>query len=228
MSSTVNNTSSSNNLGINSDPTKTSRGTKIVQSDGSMDKNAFLRILTAELSNQDPDNAKDSTQYVAQMAQFTSLEQMSNLNTNIQMSSANSMIGKLAFLKTIDSSGNQISGILRDVQKQGSNVKLGIEVTKNGAKEIDEFNFDDLTGVANNPDDVTNVNNDAMNILAEASMIGKKAEFDLKDASGNNYKGIINGVTKTNGTFNLNVTIDGTNEKKDFDMANLISLFNAQ
>jgi flagellar basal-body rod modification protein FlgD len=49
-----------------------------------LDKDAFLKILTVQLRNQDPLNAKDNTEYIAQMAQFAALEQMQNLNANIQ------------------------------------------------------------------------------------------------------------------------------------------------
>ncbi|MCX7695801.1 MAG: hypothetical protein N2Z71_08875 [Caloramator sp.] len=49
-----------------------------------LDKNAFLKILTVQLSNQDPLNAKDNTEYVAQMAQFSALEQMQNLNSTME------------------------------------------------------------------------------------------------------------------------------------------------
>lgn len=48
------------------------------------DKNTFLQILTAQLRNQDPMNAKDNTEYIAQMAQFSSLEQMQNLNSTME------------------------------------------------------------------------------------------------------------------------------------------------
>ena len=57
----------------------TDKGTPIIKTGSELDKNSFLKILTAELSNQDPQNAKDSTEYVAQMAQFAGLEQMTNL-----------------------------------------------------------------------------------------------------------------------------------------------------
>lgn len=66
-----------------------------------LDKNAFLKILTVQLSNQDPLNAKDNTEYIAQMAQFSSLEQMQNLNSTMEkfltsqkFSQAINMIGK--------------------------------------------------------------------------------------------------------------------------------------
>ena len=59
--------------GINSASRATEKGTRIVKAGEAMDKNAFLRILAAQLSNQDPTNAQDSTEFVSQMAQFASL-----------------------------------------------------------------------------------------------------------------------------------------------------------
>ena len=59
----------------------TDRGTKIVpknQNGGAMDKNAFLKILAAQLSHLDPSQNQDSSAYVSQMAQFASMEQMQN------------------------------------------------------------------------------------------------------------------------------------------------------
>ncbi|SEF48271.1 flagellar basal-body rod modification protein FlgD [Caloramator fervidus] len=49
-----------------------------------LDKDAFLKILTVQLRHQDPLNAKDNTEYIAQMAQFAALEQMQNLNNSLQ------------------------------------------------------------------------------------------------------------------------------------------------
>lgn len=45
-----------------------------------MDKNAFLQLLVAQLKNQDPNQAQDSAQMVQQMTSFASLEQMQNVN----------------------------------------------------------------------------------------------------------------------------------------------------
>lgn len=48
---------------------------------GTLDKNAFLKLMLAQMQNQNPLKPQDNTQFVAQLAQFTSLEQMTNLAT---------------------------------------------------------------------------------------------------------------------------------------------------
>lgn len=52
-------------------------GTQLGQSD-------FLRLMTAQLSQQDPFNPVDNQQMVAQMAQFSSLAGVSETNTTLQ------------------------------------------------------------------------------------------------------------------------------------------------
>ncbi|HYL81158.1 MAG TPA: flagellar hook assembly protein FlgD [Candidatus Acidoferrum sp.] len=47
-------------------------------------KDDFLRLLTTQLRNQDPLNPMDNTAFVSQMAQFSSLEQMQNMNGTLQ------------------------------------------------------------------------------------------------------------------------------------------------
>lgn len=49
----------------------------------SLGKDAFMKLLVNQLKNQDPTSPADSSQYIAQLAQFSSLEQMQELNDNI-------------------------------------------------------------------------------------------------------------------------------------------------
>ena len=48
-----------------------------------MDKDDFLNLLVTQLQHQDPLNPTDSTEFTAQLAQFSSLEQLSNVNENL-------------------------------------------------------------------------------------------------------------------------------------------------
>ena len=51
---------------------------------GDLDKDAFLNLMVTELKYQDPMNPMDNTEYVAQLAQFSSLEQLYNVNENLE------------------------------------------------------------------------------------------------------------------------------------------------
>lgn len=74
MVSNVNNTSSANNA-----VTETAAKSEL-------DKDAFLSLLVAQLQNQNPLEPMDNTEYIAQLAQFSSLEQMNNMNDLITQS----------------------------------------------------------------------------------------------------------------------------------------------
>ncbi len=52
---------------------------------GQADENEFLQLLVTQMQNQDPLNPQDSTEFVAQLAQFSSLEQLININQNISI-----------------------------------------------------------------------------------------------------------------------------------------------
>ena len=79
-------------------------------------ENTFLTLLITQLKNQDPMNPQDSSQFVAQLASFSSLEQMTSMNTamnNVLDNSATSLIGQNVTL--LDSSGNLVQGTVQGV-----------------------------------------------------------------------------------------------------------------
>ncbi len=66
-------------------------------------KDEFLKILVAQLKYQDPLNPMDDKDFISQMAQFSSLEQMTNLNTSFTMSHAVGLVGKDVVAKVTNS-----------------------------------------------------------------------------------------------------------------------------
>ena len=52
--------------------------------DKTLGKDDFLKILVAQMQNQDPMNPTDNTQSIAQLAQFSALEQMTNISTSME------------------------------------------------------------------------------------------------------------------------------------------------
>ena len=87
---------------------------------GKLDKDAFLQLLVAQMKYQDPLEPTDNTQYVSQLASFSSLEQMTNMNeslANMSMASdlqrASNLVGKFA---SVDVNGQTITGKVDTVE----------------------------------------------------------------------------------------------------------------
>lgn len=86
-----------------------------------VDKDMFLKLMVEQLKNQDPMNPTDSTQFLAQTAQFTSLEKLeavasaSEASLTAQMSfGASGLVGKSVTYQ--DANGVQQSGTVGSVR----------------------------------------------------------------------------------------------------------------
>jgi flagellar basal-body rod modification protein FlgD len=65
---------------------------------GELGKDDFLKLLVAQLRNQDPSNAGDSQQFMAQMTQYSILEQITNLAATMERSAASAGTSQLVGL----------------------------------------------------------------------------------------------------------------------------------
>ena len=84
-----------------------------------LDKDAFLKLLITQLQYQDPLNPTDDKEFIAQMAQFSALEQMQNMNQRMSQTQAFGMIGKEAMALKYNESTyttEELSGIVTAVQ----------------------------------------------------------------------------------------------------------------
>ncbi|MEG0961555.1 MAG: flagellar hook capping FlgD N-terminal domain-containing protein [Lachnospiraceae bacterium] len=74
-------------------------------SNSSLDKEAFLQLLVAQMKYQDPLEPTSNTEYISQLATFSSLEEMQNLNSSMQASQASGLVGKQVIMKTTSKTG---------------------------------------------------------------------------------------------------------------------------
>ncbi len=87
-------------------------------------KDAFLQLLVTQLSNQNPLEPTSDTEFISQMANFSSLEQMQNLNGSMQTMTASSLIGQRV-----------CSGIVADAEGNRTHMDVCGQVT--GTVKID-------------------------------------------------------------------------------------------
>ncbi|SHI40242.1 flagellar basal-body rod modification protein FlgD [Clostridium cavendishii DSM 21758] len=212
-------TQSTTNPAYSSSSSKTDRGTPIVQSTSDMNKNSFLKILSAELSNQDPDNTKDSTQFITQMAQFASIEQMSNLNSTMTNYANNSLVGKGVILNIKDDKGNPYTGVIKAVDNTGGSTKISVQYMLNGKIDYKDFGLNNISSIVDTSDNELNSLNNINNgnkFLTASSLIGQSVEITDKDSKGNFIQGKIVGVYKdAYGQVNVKLQDNTTGEVSD-------------
>lgn len=83
-------------------------------SNSSLDKEAFLQLLATEMKYQDPLEPTSNTEYMSQLAQFSTVEQLQNMNSTFNSNQALNLAGKYVILNVPDSAGNiaQVSGLV--------------------------------------------------------------------------------------------------------------------
>lgn len=95
-----------------------------------LDVNDFLKLLTVQLSSQDPMKPMEDTQFISQMASFTSLQQMKDLSANFKtftsqqsIDSAQSYLGKTV---SVSSANGSTTGSVTAVTIENGAAKLMI------------------------------------------------------------------------------------------------------
>lgn len=98
------------------DTTPTNAAKKNAIGTDSLGKDAFMTLLVTQMQNQDPLNPSTDTEFIGQLAQFSSLEQMENLNSTLANQNAFSLVGKNVIMTIPASAGTEASTIAGYVQ----------------------------------------------------------------------------------------------------------------
>lgn len=194
-----------------------------------MDKDSFLQLLVTQMKYQDPLNPSSNTEYVAQLATFSQLEQLQNLSSAATTSQAFNLVGKTVDVTTENATGNTstITGKVDYVVVTNGESKLSINgnlysidqlatvldsnyVTQLGLPKVDktELAYD----AANPKDQSLTVNLGSGDTVADDVAIAiddKVIDTKLVNVSGNKatidksaFSGLVNGSHKVTVVFN--------------------------
>jgi flagellar basal-body rod modification protein FlgD len=109
----------------------------------------FLKVLTTQLTYQDPLNPVDNQEFMAQLAQFTSLEQTQQLNNKIETlinnQAALQSVGLIGRTVDISSSGGVVTGTVKSLSFAGETPVVSI-LTAGGAT-IDSISLSQIVSV---------------------------------------------------------------------------------
>ena len=116
-----------------------SSSTKEATAKNTLGKDAFLQLLVAQMKYQDPLNPASNTEYIAQLATFSQLEQMQNLNTMASNSQALSLVGKNVIVKTKNEAGNinYVSGRVDFVNIANNKARISVNGRLYSVEDID-------------------------------------------------------------------------------------------
>ncbi len=144
-----------------------------------LDINDFLKLLIAQMTNQDPIGGDSSgsgsgSDYVAQLAQFTMLQQLSTLSTSMSSSQAYSLIGKYVYLQERPGAPlifGKVDGVVRE---------NGVNCLMVGG---DTYDMSKVYAVADSDDEIGGIIDDQ--ILRSAHLIGKQVTAKVTGEDGN-------------------------------------------
>ena len=96
------------------------------------DKDSFMQILVAQMKYQDPLEPTSNTEYIAQYAQFTQVEQLSNMANAMALSRASEMVGKTVLVQSTNPDTGktvEVTGVVDYVTYSGNKAYLSINGT---------------------------------------------------------------------------------------------------
>lgn len=141
VSAAVNNDGS-----VNSTANTSANSTSKENKNSSLDKDAFLQLLVAQMKYQDPMQPTDNTEYVAQLATFSQVEELQNVSASMTNSQANALMGKTVVIKTESATGEEsyIGGKVERVVQQDGKTYLGVNGDLYDVNDLDSVVDEDF------------------------------------------------------------------------------------
>jgi len=147
-----------------------------------MDKDAFLKLLVAQMKYQDPLEPTSNTEFIAQYASFSQVEQLQNMSANLDLSRASSYVGQTVTIRTKMPNGEmrEIEGKVDFVVFENNKALVSVNGVLYSASDVyavveSEYKwaFDLATAFKNAIDGLPDINNIA---LSDAEVI-----YNLRD-----------------------------------------------
>ncbi len=107
---------------------------------GDMDKDSFLQLLVAQMKYQDPLEPTSNTEYIAQYAQFTQVEELQNMSASMDLMRASSLVGKEVYMKVTSATTGEtsyVTGRVDYVVYEGGKAYLSINESLYALDDLD-------------------------------------------------------------------------------------------
>ena len=106
----------------------------------SLGKDAFLQLLVAQLQYQDPLNPSTNQEFIGELAQFSSLEELQNLTSTLGNNNALTLVGKNVIVEVGSSTGDtntrEVGGYVEYVQMMDGKAYLSIDGELYAAEDL--------------------------------------------------------------------------------------------
>lgn len=208
MSNTITNQSVTQTQTKSRSSNVTENGTPIIMPGEEASKDLFLKLLVAQMKNQDPFNPQDPTQYVTQLSQFTTMEQIMDLNDNMEYLTA------------------LTDGLLINSAMNGASALIGKTVEVYKPEDNKEDTDDNKTeGTDNKPEGATEGNESAGSSTdGETSVDGTDGSSSEESKNPETLKGVVESVEIKDGVVYMNIKDESTGEVVSVEYASLIKV----
>lgn len=132
-----------NRLQIDVDSFNTQIEAQGMGSKSDLDQADFLKLLVTQLTTQDPTDPMDDKEFISQMANFSSLDQMTEM-----AESMNDFVKEFSFTKAVslvnkevsyvDALGNYVSGVVQSIKVKDGDAFLNVDGTEVDLSDVVE------------------------------------------------------------------------------------------